>query len=103
MTPPKGTTNNKRTLTPLRTRSGGFPPHIQKLLLIDLVQQPEETPAADIVALRPGLYGDSTPASAKRRRAVRDRISYLRELKKSDASAFWYVAPSFFLSFVCMN
>jgi hypothetical protein len=81
-------------LLPLRTRSDGLAPHIQKFLLIDLEQHPDASPAA-IVDLRPDVYnGDVSRGSAdfsKRRRAVRDRIQFLRSLKKSDSDAYWYV------------
>jgi hypothetical protein len=87
--PPKGSRNNKRVTTPLRTHSGGLPLHIQRLILLDLEQHSDIAPG-DIVALRPSLYGDLTTDSAKLRRSVRDRIVYLRGLKQSDPEAFWY-------------
>lgn len=74
-----------------RTHSGGLALHVQRQLLIDLECQGEAKPPADIVALRPELYGDSSNASLKQRRSVRDRIQYLRGLKRSDPPSYWYV------------
>jgi hypothetical protein len=86
--PPKGTKVAKPPHS-LRTHAKSFPDHVQRQLLLDLNHHGDDKSPAEIVALRPDLYGDSSTAAAKQRRAVRDRIQYIRGLKKTEPAAYW--------------
>jgi hypothetical protein len=88
--PVKGTSGNYRSPEKHRSRSDGLAPGVQKQLLIDLELKGDGVLPIDIVKHRPAIYGDpKSSEDDKLRKAVSDRIRYLRKLKQSSPKEYW--------------
>ncbi len=85
----KGTKNNTRASEYIRTRATSLLDQDTQCQLVVDQEILADLPPSQVVAFRTDLYGDGSTENAKKRKAVRDRIHWLRSLKKANPGQYW--------------